>query len=77
MGSSKNMTGGLLSSSCPMDSLFLSPPDNLPTRVSADFVRLSSSKISLICYSRTRDRLTAGTSRAVRIYDEKIPTIEM
>ena len=77
MGSSKNMTGGLLSSSCPMDSLFLSPPDNLPTRVSADFVRPSSSKISLICYSRTSDRLTAGTSRTVRMYDEKIGIIKI
>lgn len=77
MGSSKNMTGGLLSSSCPMDSLFLSPPDNLPTRVSADFVRPSSSRMSLICYSRTHDRLTAGTSWAVRVYDEKIRIIKI
>lgn len=77
MGSSKNMTGGLLRSSWPMESLFLSPPDNLPARVSADFVRPSSSKISLICYSRIRDRLTAGISRAVRMYDETIGIINI
>lgn len=52
VGSSKNITGGFVSSSCPMDSLFFSPPESFPTRVSAAFLRPNNSKISFICHNK-------------------------
>lgn len=46
VGSSRNTTGGLLSSSRATDSLFLSPPDSLSDAVFLAFVSLSSWMIS-------------------------------
>lgn len=46
VGSSKNKTGGLLTSSCAIDSRFNSPPDNRLQSVSMTFESLRSSIIS-------------------------------
>ena len=48
VGSSRNITGGLLTSSSAIDKRFLSPPDNLWLIVSADLFKRSKSSISSI-----------------------------
>lgn len=49
VGSSKNMTGGLLTSSRAMARRFRWPPDRLPVRVLAQGSKPSAVKISLTC----------------------------
>lgn len=49
VGSSKNMTGGLLTNSRDIDSLFLSPPESLSVGVSFTLVNLNISRTSAIC----------------------------
>jgi len=48
VGSSKNITGGLLTNSRAMASLFLSPPDNLDVIVFLAWLRPIVSRISSI-----------------------------
>jgi hypothetical protein len=51
VGSSKNMTGGFVNNSRPIDSLFFSPPDKLAT---GEFITFSSPRrfsISLTCHN--------------------------
>lgn len=51
VGSSKNITGGFVNNSRPIDSLFFSPPDNFPTGVFITFSRPRSASISLTCHN--------------------------
>lgn len=54
VGSSKNMTGGLLTSSSAMARRFRWPPDRLPVRVLAQGSKPSAVKISLTCGQQTQ-----------------------
>lgn len=51
VGSSKNMTGGFVNNSRPIDSLFFSPPDNFATGVSIAFSSPRRFSILLICHN--------------------------
>lgn len=49
VGSSKNIAGGLLTSSSATDSLFLCPPDNCSTEVERQLSKPSVSNTSSTC----------------------------
>jgi hypothetical protein len=58
VGSSKKITGGLLTNSNAMDSLLRSPPDNLYPKVSAALVKRNKSNISSTCNQNNRKYTT-------------------
>ncbi|KAE8748016.1 hypothetical protein FOCC_FOCC005211 [Frankliniella occidentalis] len=61
VGSSRKMTGGLLTSSWAMDSRLRSPPDSFEVWVSRALVSRSMSRISSICVEKEMENSELGT----------------
>jgi len=65
VGSSKNMTGGLLTSSSAMESLFRWPPDKLPVRVSLASSNDRLSRTLSTCNAAARTHLTEAFTEII------------